>query len=267
MAGSTVGDLGALRRPARRRDDDARGRRRPRRRGDPVSLAGVRRGRDGLRRLRRLRQLGRARDDRALGSRPAEVHGHAPGRSPRRDRESGSWRRSRSPWCAASARSSRFEQAAPRARAAARRARGRRPGGDHQPARRRMPPTCLFSGQSSVPTLVSRELGLDRPLALRDQGASATRSAWAADSAAGRCSRRSSSASHSRRSPSSRSASRRRLPSPSAPPRGMAAMTRLLITPVLFAALLVGRPGLDVAPAAVLAASSAWVRDAGSRPA
>lgn len=39
---------------------------------------------------------------------------------------------------------------------------------------------------------------------------------------------------------------------------GMAAMTRLLITPVLFAALLVGRPGLDVAPEAVLAAASAW---------
>jgi hypothetical protein len=38
----------------------------------------------------------------------------------------------------------------------------------------------------------------------------------------------------------------------------MAATTRLLITPVLFAALLVGRPGLDVAPAAVLAASAAW---------
>jgi chloride channel protein, CIC family len=39
---------------------------------------------------------------------------------------------------------------------------------------------------------------------------------------------------------------------------GMAAMTRLLVTPVLFATLLVGRPGLDVAPAAVLAACTAW---------
>lgn len=39
---------------------------------------------------------------------------------------------------------------------------------------------------------------------------------------------------------------------------GMAAMTRLLITPVLFAALLVGHAGLDVAPEAVLAAASAW---------
>jgi H+/Cl- antiporter ClcA len=39
---------------------------------------------------------------------------------------------------------------------------------------------------------------------------------------------------------------------------GMAALTRLLIAPVLFAALLVGRPGLDVAPAAVLASTSAW---------
>jgi H+/Cl- antiporter ClcA len=39
---------------------------------------------------------------------------------------------------------------------------------------------------------------------------------------------------------------------------GMAAMTRLLITPVLFAALLVGHAGLNVAPEAVLAASAAW---------
>jgi hypothetical protein len=39
----------------------------------------------------------------------------------------------------------------------------------------------------------------------------------------------------------------------------MAAMTRLLITPVLFAALLVGQRGIDVEPAAVLAAASAWL--------
>ncbi len=40
---------------------------------------------------------------------------------------------------------------------------------------------------------------------------------------------------------------------------GMAAMTRLLITPVLFATLLVGRAGIDAGPAAVIAASSAWI--------
>jgi H+/Cl- antiporter ClcA len=40
---------------------------------------------------------------------------------------------------------------------------------------------------------------------------------------------------------------------------GMAAMTRLLLTPMLFAALLVGLEGVDTVPAAVLAASSAWL--------
>jgi chloride channel protein, CIC family len=40
---------------------------------------------------------------------------------------------------------------------------------------------------------------------------------------------------------------------------GMAAMTRLLFAPVLFAALLVGRDGLDAIPAAVLAAVAAWL--------
>ena len=40
---------------------------------------------------------------------------------------------------------------------------------------------------------------------------------------------------------------------------GMAAMTRLLLTPMLFAALLVGLEGVDTVPAAVLAASAAWL--------
>jgi H+/Cl- antiporter ClcA len=40
---------------------------------------------------------------------------------------------------------------------------------------------------------------------------------------------------------------------------GMAAMTKLLIAPLLFAALLVGSAGFDAVPAAVLAASAAWV--------
>jgi chloride channel protein, CIC family len=40
---------------------------------------------------------------------------------------------------------------------------------------------------------------------------------------------------------------------------GMAAGTRLLITSTLFAALLVGTPGIDAVPAAVLAASAAWL--------
>ena len=39
----------------------------------------------------------------------------------------------------------------------------------------------------------------------------------------------------------------------------MAAMTRLLLTPMLFAALLVGLQGVDTVPAAVLAASAAWL--------
>jgi H+/Cl- antiporter ClcA len=40
---------------------------------------------------------------------------------------------------------------------------------------------------------------------------------------------------------------------------GMSAGTRLLITSTLFAALLVGVPGLDAVPAAVLAAATAWL--------
>jgi H+/Cl- antiporter ClcA len=40
---------------------------------------------------------------------------------------------------------------------------------------------------------------------------------------------------------------------------GMAATTRLLITPALFASLLVGTAGLDAVPAAVLAAAAAWL--------
>lgn len=40
---------------------------------------------------------------------------------------------------------------------------------------------------------------------------------------------------------------------------GMAAMTRLVFASLLFAALLVGRDGLDAIPAAVLAATAAWL--------
>ena len=40
---------------------------------------------------------------------------------------------------------------------------------------------------------------------------------------------------------------------------GLAAGTRLLITPVLFASLLVGHAGADAVPAAVLAAAAAWL--------
>jgi H+/Cl- antiporter ClcA len=40
---------------------------------------------------------------------------------------------------------------------------------------------------------------------------------------------------------------------------GMAATTRLLLTPMLFAALLVGLDGVDAVPAAVLAACAAWI--------
>jgi H+/Cl- antiporter ClcA len=40
---------------------------------------------------------------------------------------------------------------------------------------------------------------------------------------------------------------------------GMAAVTRMLLTPMLFAALLVGHNGIDAVPAAVLAASTAWL--------
>jgi H+/Cl- antiporter ClcA len=40
---------------------------------------------------------------------------------------------------------------------------------------------------------------------------------------------------------------------------GMAAMTRLVLTPMLFGALLVGPNGVDAVPAAVLAAAAAWL--------
>jgi H+/Cl- antiporter ClcA len=40
---------------------------------------------------------------------------------------------------------------------------------------------------------------------------------------------------------------------------GMAAMSRLLLTSILFAALLTGTAGLDAVPAAVLAAAAAWI--------
>src|SRR5262249_17527426 len=43
---------------------------------------------------------------------------------------------------------------------------------------------------------------------------------------------------------------------------GMAAMTRLLISPLLFAALLVGSNGLDTIPAAVMASAAAWITTA-----
>jgi H+/Cl- antiporter ClcA len=40
---------------------------------------------------------------------------------------------------------------------------------------------------------------------------------------------------------------------------GMAAVTRMLLTPILFAALLVGPTGADAVPAAVVAAATAWI--------
>jgi H+/Cl- antiporter ClcA len=40
---------------------------------------------------------------------------------------------------------------------------------------------------------------------------------------------------------------------------GMAAQTRLIIAPVLFGALLVGKSGVDAVPAAVLATAAAWI--------
>jgi hypothetical protein len=42
----------------------------------------------------------------------------------------------------------------------------------------------------------------------------------------------------------------------------MAAMTRLLLTSILFAGLLVGTGGLGAVPAAVLAAAAAWLATA-----
>ena len=43
---------------------------------------------------------------------------------------------------------------------------------------------------------------------------------------------------------------------------GMTAMTRMVVAPVLFAALLVGRPGLDAVPVAVVATAAAWLTSA-----
>jgi H+/Cl- antiporter ClcA len=43
------------------------------------------------------------------------------------------------------------------------------------------------------------------------------------------------------------------------PAAGMAAVTRMLLTPILFATLLVGRTGLDTVTAAVVAAATAWI--------
>ena len=40
---------------------------------------------------------------------------------------------------------------------------------------------------------------------------------------------------------------------------GTAAQTRLVLTSMLFASLLVGTQGLDAVPAAVLAAAAAWI--------
>ena len=40
---------------------------------------------------------------------------------------------------------------------------------------------------------------------------------------------------------------------------GMAATTRLMLTPIVFSALLVGHNGVDTVPAAVLAAAAAWL--------
>jgi H+/Cl- antiporter ClcA len=47
---------------------------------------------------------------------------------------------------------------------------------------------------------------------------------------------------------------------------GMAAQTRLLFSPLLFATLLVGKAGLDATPAAVLAAAAAWLTIAAVLP-
>ena len=40
---------------------------------------------------------------------------------------------------------------------------------------------------------------------------------------------------------------------------GMAATTRLMLTPIVFSALIVGHNGLDTVSAAVLAAAAAWI--------
>ncbi|MBT0993296.1 chloride channel protein [Cellulomonas sp. DKR-3] len=43
---------------------------------------------------------------------------------------------------------------------------------------------------------------------------------------------------------------------------GMTAMTRMVVSPLLFAGLLVGRPGLEALPVAVLATTAAWLASA-----
>ena len=46
----------------------------------------------------------------------------------------------------------------------------------------------------------------------------------------------------------------------------MAAQTQLLISPLLFAELLVGHAGLDATPAAVLATAAAWMTTSALSP-
>ena len=67
--GLVLRDLGAVRRPDRRRDDDGRGRRRAGVGAPPGPDPGLRGRRDRLRDLHRLRQLGRAAHRRASPSR------------------------------------------------------------------------------------------------------------------------------------------------------------------------------------------------------
>jgi H+/Cl- antiporter ClcA len=47
---------------------------------------------------------------------------------------------------------------------------------------------------------------------------------------------------------------------------GMTATTKLILTPIVFAALLVGSRGVHTAPAAVLAAVAAWLTVAATSP-
>jgi hypothetical protein len=116
----------------------------------------------------------------------------------------------------------------------------------------------LFSGQASIPNLLAEgSLGVWsswwRPRRW------ATRSVWAPAFAAVRCSRRSSWASGWPHSPSSCSTSPPPWRVAIGTAAGMAAATRLLLAPLLFAALLVGVSGLDAIPAAVFAGSAAWL--------
>ena len=122
----------------------------------------------------------------------------------------------------------------------------------------------LFSGQASVPTLVAEDsteivlvLLLAKALGLRDQPRL-------------RLPRRPGLPGHL---PRHRAGDARRSSWFDVSPTlavavgaaaGMAAMTGLLLTAMLFAALLVGRQGLDAVPAAVLAAAAAWLTIAGA---